>query len=126
MSIDQPLERLRGLRGATTAINEAASIKAATGELLRALLDRNGVGPDDVVSILFTATEDLDAEFPAAAARELGLHEVPLMCAREMRVPHGVDHCIRVLVHFYSTKEPADLEHLYLGGAKDLRTDLRR
>jgi len=117
--------RLTALRGATTVVgDEAAAIVDATVELLETLFDRNGVRHDDLVSLVFTATPDLSAEFPAAAARKIGISEVPLLCAREIEVPGAVARCIRVLVHLYSDRERAELRHVYLGEARQLRTDL--
>jgi chorismate mutase len=116
--------RLIALRGANTVpANDAAAILAATDELMRALLERNRLGADDLVSCLFTLTADLDAEFPAVAAREMGLSRVPLMCAREIPVPGSLPRVVRVLVHCYP---PEDLEpqHVYLGEASRLRLDL--
>lgn len=117
--------RLRALRGATTvAANTADDIVAGTRALLEEMLARNGVQPDDVVSVIFTTTADLDAEFPAAAARALGLAHVPLLCAQEIAVPGDVARCIRVLMHLYTERDYASLRHVYLGEARQLRTDL--
>lgn len=116
---------MRALRGATTvAVNERAAIEDATAELLTAMLARNDARPDDLVSVLFTATEDLDAQFPAAAARRLGLGSVPLMDAAELPVRGALPRCIRVLMHLYTTRDYADLRHVYLGDARALRDDL--
>lgn len=118
-------KHLRALRGATTVTaNEAAAIVAGTGELLTEMLDRNGAGVDDLVSVIFTTTPDLDAEFPAAAARALGIAHVPLLCAQEIAVPDDIDRCVRVLMHLYSDRDYASLRHVYLGEARQLRTDL--
>lgn len=117
--------RLRALRGATTtSANDAAAIVAATSELLEELLAANAVEPDDLVSIIFTTTPDLDAEFPAAAARALGLGHVPLLCATEIAVPGAPTRCIRVLAHLYTERDYASLRHVYRGDARSLRTDL--
>lgn len=114
--------RLRALRGATTAEeNSAAAIVEATGELMRTLIDRNSLTADDMVSCLFTCTDDLDAEFPAVAARELGLSAVPLLCAREIDVPGALPRVIRVMVHCYADSQP---RHVYLREAVSLRRDL--
>ena len=116
---------LRALRGATTvAANEAGAIVAGTSELLTEMLDRNEVGVDDLVSVIFTTTPDLDAEFPAAAARALGIAHVPLLCAQEIAVPGDVDRCVRVLMHLYTERDYASLRHVYLAGARQLRSDL--
>ena len=117
-------QRLFAVRGAVQAeANEAGAILTATEELMRELIERNGVEPADMVSCLFTTTEDLDAEFPAVAARDLGLTMVPLMCCREIPVPGSMPRVIRVMLHFYAPAghEPA---HVYVGGAQKLRTDL--
>jgi chorismate mutase len=118
-------ERLVALRGATTV--EADSREALldrTRELLAALLERNDVEHDQLVSIIFTATGDLHSEFPALAARSLGLGDVPLLCARELDVTGGNPKTVRVLVHCYSTRPRASLRHVYLHRAKHLRDDL--
>lgn len=117
--------RLLALRGATTAdANTAEAIGDATAELVGAMLADNGVAAGDIVSIIFTATTDLDAAFPAAAARDLGLTNVPLMCATEMAVVGSVRRCIRVLMHLYSERDYASLRPVYLRGAAGLRDDL--
>jgi chorismate mutase len=119
-----PRQRLFAVRGAAQAeANEAAAILSATEELMRGLIERNGLEADDMVSCLFTTTEDLDAEFPAVAARDLGLTAVPLMCCREIPVPGSMPRVIRVMLHFYAPAghEPA---HVYVGAAQKLRTDL--
>src|SRR3954454_23300531 len=117
--------RLFALRGATTVdADERSAILQATEALMRALLDRNGLGADDLVSCLFTLTPDLHAEFPAVAAREMGLSSVPLMCAQELEVPGAMPRVIRVLVHCYMD-EGATPQHAYLGEATRLRLDLQ-
>jgi chorismate mutase len=118
-------ERLVAIRGATTVEADAReAVMERTGELLRELLDRNGVGHDDLVSIIFTATDDVVSEFPAAAARQLGLGDVPLLCARELAVRHGNPRTIRVLLHCYSVRPRSSLRHVYLHRASSLRDDL--
>ena len=117
-------DRLFALRGAIQVeANETEAIRSATAELLGELLSRNGLEPERMVSCLFTCTDDLDAEFPAVAARELGLDSVPLLCAREINVPGAMPRVIRVMVHYYASADhrPA---HVYLGEAQNLRTDL--
>ena len=115
---------LRGLRGATTAAaNTSAAILDATGELLRALQTANGFAPEDVESAIFTSSPDLTAEYPARAARGLGWTDVPLLGATEVAVPGGLPRCIRVLLHFYTSKPPGALKHTYLRGAANLRPD---
>ena len=122
MSPSRP-SRIRALRGATTASgNSADAIATATAELLDAMLRRNGVEEGDLISIIFTTTPDLNAGFPATAARSLGLSDVPLLCAQEIDVPGAPARCIRVLMHLETAQEP--LESVYLGEARALRTDL--
>jgi chorismate mutase len=117
--------RMIALRGATTVeANEAASILAATGELMRELLERNRLDADAIVSCIFTLTEDLDAEFPAVAARQIGLSSVPLLCAREIPVPGSLPRVIRVLMHCYPP-DGVKPQHVYLGEAARLRLDLQ-
>jgi chorismate mutase len=119
------VERLVALRGATTAeADTPAAVMSRTRELLSALLERNGVDHDQLVSIIFTSTKDLRSAFPALAARELGLGDVPLLCAGELDVVGGNPNTIRVLIHCYSTLPRATLRHVYLHAAKHLRDDL--
>jgi chorismate mutase len=116
--------RLFALRGANSVeANDAESILTATGALMRELMSRNNLQPQDMVSCIFTLTADLDAEFPAVAARRLGLHRVPLLCAREVPVPGSMPRVIRTLVHYYAA-EDHEPRHVYLGEAKALRADL--
>ena len=113
------------LRGATTCDEDSkAEIEVKTQRLVQEMLERNAIAHDDIVSILFTATDDLTAEFPATAARALGLGDVPLICARELDIVHGKARCIRVLMHFAATQERSSLHHVYLEGARTLRDDL--
>ena len=93
-------------------------------DLVREMMARNQIAHDDLVSILFTATDDLQSEFPATAARALGLGDVPLICARELDIVHGMKRTIRVMMHFYGDTPRADLHHIYLEGARSLRDDL--
>ena len=114
--------KLRALRGAITVErNEPEAILSATTELVTAVMERNGLSPDDVVSCIFTCTDDLNAEFPAVAARRMGLSTVPLLCAREIDVPGSLPRVIRVMVHCYADG-PA--RHVYLRDAVSLRRDL--
>jgi chorismate mutase len=116
--------RLFALRGATTATaNEGPAILAATDELMRELMQRNALEADAMVSCIFTVTDDLNAEFPAVAARNLGLNQVPLLCAREVPVPGSLPRVIRVLVHYYAEGDHQP-RHVYLGEARALRSDL--
>jgi chorismate mutase len=117
-------ERLFAVRGAVQVeANEAGAIIAATSELMRELIERNGLNAERMVSCLFTTTEDLDAEFPAVAARELGLDMVPLLCCREIPVRGSMERVIRAMVHYYAAAghTPA---HAYLGQTRALRSDL--
>ena len=115
---------LIALRGAATvAANEAEAILAATEELMREVLARNHLEADDLVSCIFTLTDDLDAEFPAVAARNIGLSQVPLLCAREIPVPGALPRVIRVLIHCH-VRDGHEPEHVYLGDAQKLRQDL--
>lgn len=117
--------RLFAARGAVqAAANERDAILDATEELMRELIDRNGLDSEDMVSCMFTTTDDLDAEFPAAAARRIGLDAVPLMCSREIPVPGSMPRVIRVMLHFYAAPGH-ETAHVYLGEAQKLRTDLQ-
>jgi chorismate mutase len=117
--------RVRAARGAiVVATDDAATLLDATARLLSAVLDRNDVATEDLVSILFTATEDLRAAFPAEAARRMGLGLVPLMCAREISVDGAMPRVVRVLVHFHSERALGEVAHVYLDGAESLRDDL--
>ena len=114
--------KLRALRGAITVeVNEAEAILSATTELVSAVMERNSLSPDDVVSCIFTCTDDLNAEFPAVAARRMGLSAVPLLCAREIDVPGALPRVIRLMVHCYAA---APAKHVYLRDAVSLRRDL--
>ena len=116
--------RMFALRGAITVeADEAAQILAATDELMRELMSRNGLRAEDMVSCIFTLTNDLHAEFPAVAAREMGLSSVPLLCAREIDVPGSMPRVIRTMIH-YRAPEDHRPQHVYLGEAAKLRLDL--
>ncbi len=116
--------RLFALRGASSVDqNTAPAILGATEWLMREIMKRNQIGPDDVVSCIFTLTEDLDAEFPAVAARNLGFGKVPLLCSREIPVPGALPSIIRVLIHYHA-EEGHEARHVYLGAARGLRLDL--
>ncbi|HET9719722.1 MAG TPA: chorismate mutase [Solirubrobacteraceae bacterium] len=118
------MQRLFALRGANSVErNDADSILSATDELMRELMSRNQLEPAAMVSCIFTLTGDLDAEFPAVAARRLGLDRVPLLCAREVPVPGSLPQVIRTLVHYYA-EEGHEPRHVYLGAARVLRADL--
>ena len=116
--------RLFALRGANSVEkNDAQAILDATDELMRELIERNQLSPESLVSVIFTMTEDLDAEFPAVAARRLGLDQVPLLCAREIPVPGSLPRVIRVLAHYHAV-DGHEPRHVYLRDARALRSDL--
>ena len=117
---------VRGIRGATTVdADEAGQVLSATGELLEAILSVNQLEDfDEVVSAIFTTTSDLSSTFPAEAARELGMHQVPLLCASEIQVPGSMPRCIRVLLHVNTTKTQSEIVHVYLRDARRLRPDV--
>jgi chorismate mutase len=114
--------KCRGIRGATTVdANTREDIVAATKELLQQMVQSNGVQEEDVACILFTTTSDLNAEFPAAAARELGLSHAPLLCSREIDVPGSLPMCLRILILFNTDKSAEQIDHVYIKEAKNLR-----
>lgn len=116
----------RGIRGATTVErNDKDEILAATKELLQLLIEKNQLQPDDVASAIFTVTEDLDADFPALAARMLGWTEVALICTREIPVPGSLGKCIRILLHVNTERSAAEMQHVYIKGAVSLRPTFR-
>ena len=117
---------VRGIRGATSVANDTAEeILEATRELLEELLRANNITTfDDIVSVIFTTTEDLRSTFPAEAARALGMHRVPLLCACEIPVPGSLPRCIRVLMHVNTDKSQAEIIHVYLREARKLRPDV--
>ena len=117
--------KLRALRGAITVdANETDAILDATEELMRAIIEQNALDAEHLVSCIFTCTRDLDAEFPAVAARRMGLSGVPLLCAHEIDVPGSLPRVIRVLVHCYA-EESVEPKHVYLREAVSLRKDLQ-
>lgn len=116
---------IRALRGATQVEgNDREQIIEATAELVRVVLDRNGLVPDTLISILFTMTPDLDAEFPAYAARTMGITDVPFLCAQEIPVPGSMPRVIRLMAHVETDRSRDEVHHVYLRGAAALRTDL--
>lgn len=116
---------IRAIRGATQVpLDSKEAITAAVVELLTEIFGRNQISHDDLISIIFTATDDLVAEFPATAARGLGLGDVPLICARELAVQGSMPRVIRVMVHAHSDLPRGEISHVYLGGAAALRQDL--
>jgi chorismate mutase len=117
--------RVRALRGATTVDDDVREqVIERTQELLRELLERNGLVEDELISIVFTATDDVHSAFPAEAARAAGMTHIPLLCARELEIDGGIERCIRVLVHVQTDRAVTELRHPYLHGARQLRTDL--
>ena len=117
--------RVRAARGAiVVARDDAETLLAATGRLLQALLERNDVDRAELISILFTVTDDLRSGFPAEAARGMGLGLVPLLCAREIPVKGAMPSVVRVLAHFHSERALDEVVHVYLDGAESLRDDL--
>ena len=116
---------VRAIRGATqVTADDRDEVLSATRELVSAVLERNELDPADLISILFTATPDLVSEFPALAARELGLGDVPLMCATEIDVPHALPRVLRLMAHVETSKARAEVHHVYLRGAVALRRDI--
>ena len=116
---------VRALRGATTVdVDETEHLFERVIALLEALFERNEIEHDDLISVLFTATDDIHCAFPALAARKFGLGDVPLMCARELDIEGGTPMCVRVMIHFATDKARDALHHVYLEGARGLRDDL--
>ena len=116
---------VRALRGAIQVDVDARDhVLAATTELLTAVLERNALTPDDLISVVFTATPDLRSEFPAYAARQMGITDVPLLCASEIDVPGAMPRVLRLLAHVETDQPRSALRHVYLRGAAQLRTDL--
>ncbi len=118
-------ERVRALRGATTLERDDRDhLIERTQELIEAMFSRNALSEDDLVSIVFTATDDISTAFPAEAARAAGIVHTPLLCARELEIDGGIPLCVRVLVHAYTEHSKEALRHVYLHDARQLRTDL--
>jgi chorismate mutase len=116
---------VRALRGATTiTVDTPDEITERVVALLDAMFEHNAIDHDDIISVIFTATEDVQSMFPATAARKAGLGDVPLICARELSIAAATPLCIRVLMHLYTERSRAELHHVYLEGAKGLRDDL--
>ena len=123
--LDRP--RVAALRGATTLdADNRDQVLERTAEMLGALLERNELASADLISLVFTTTEDVRSEFPAAAVREAGISDVPMLCARELPIdgPSNIPLCIRVLAHVHTDRARAELRHAYLHGARQLRSDL--
>ncbi|MDQ1712763.1 MAG: chorismate mutase [Frankiaceae bacterium] len=118
---------VRAVRGATQVDrDERDAVLDAAGELVTAVLDRNAIAATDLISVIFTATPDLTSEFPAYAARRLGITDVPLLCATEIDVPGSMPRVLRLLAHFETPLDRGEIRHVYLHGAAALRTDLPR
>jgi chorismate mutase len=116
---------VRALRGATTVDEDTTEqVNGRVRTLVIEMLERNGVDKEDLISVLFTATDDIRSMFPATAARHVGLGDVPLICARELDIVGGARRCIRVLMHLSTQRTRAELHHVYLEGARGLRDDL--
>jgi chorismate mutase len=124
---DQPDVRCRGVRGATTVDeNNREELLKATRQLLALMIRQNGIEPADVSSAIFTTTPDLNAEFPALAARQLGWLDVPLLCTHEIGIPGSLGRCVRILIHWNTSKLQREITHVYIKGAAVLRPDLCR
>jgi chorismate mutase len=116
---------VRAVRGAVQVSgNDRAEILTGTAELVTEVMSRNELSTDDVISVIFTATADLNAEFPALAARKLGFQEVPLICAAEIDVPGAMPHVVRLMMHIETSKPRSAMQHVYLRGAAALRLDI--
>ena len=114
----------RGIRGATTVENNTKEeIVSATKVLLTQIINANDINPDDVASVIFTTTKDLNAEFPALAARQMGWNNVALMCSHEMDVPGSLKMCIRILIHVNTDKNASEISHVYIKGARNLKSN---
>ena len=118
---------VRGIRGATSVTDDdPQQIHDATKELVQQILDRNQITEfDDIISAIFTTTQDLTSAFPAEAARHIGMNLVPLLCAQEIPVQGSMPHCIRVLLHVNTERSPSEIEHVYLREAQKLRPDMK-
>lgn len=116
---------VRAVRGATTINhNTADEIISGTLEVLTEILKENSIDVEDIISVFFTVTRDIDAEFPAVAARKLGMTDIALLCTYEIDVPGSMEKCIRVMLHFNTDKKNSDIRHIYLKEARKLRPDL--
>jgi len=120
-----PISSVRAIRGATQAsVNTAAAIGDATKELLLEMLKANAITSEEVISVIFTVSPDLNAAFPAGSARELGFSDVPLICSVEIDVPGALERTIRVMAHVETGLKKSEISHIYLGAAKSLRRDI--
>lgn len=112
----------RGVRGATTvAQNTRESIISSAKELLQNMIDSNGINPANIAGIIFTTTKDLNAEFPAAAAREMGWNDAAMLCSHEMDVPDSLSMCLRIMIFLNTEKSAKEIIHVYINGAKNLK-----
>lgn len=119
------MRTIRAIRGAIQVdANDRDLVLEATAELVSEVMSRNELSTDDVVSVLFTATPDLTAEFPALAARKIGFHDVPLMCASEINVPGAMPRVVRLMAHVETDRSRSEVQHVYLRGAAALRLDI--
>lgn len=117
--------QVRAIRGAVQVdADDRQAILDGTAELVTAVMNRNSLSTDDVISVIFTATPDLTAEFPALAARSLGFGEVPLLCGTEMKVPRSMPRVVRLMMHVETSKTKSEIQHVYLHGAAALRLDI--
>ena len=122
-----PEKQVRAFRGATQLAEDTATqMASAVTELLREIMSQNGLEDSDLISVLFTATQDLVSDFPATGARSVGFGDVPLMCAAELAVVGSLPRCVRVMLHAKTTRERGDVKHIYLHGASVLRKDLQK
>ena len=120
-------KQVRAIRGATQLAEDTATqMASAVTELLREIMSQNGLEEVDLISVLFTATQDLLSDFPATGARSMGFGDVPLMCATEIAVVGSLPRCVRVMMHARTTRERGDIKHIYLRGASVLRKDLQK
>ena len=121
------MSKVKAVRGATQVeANTPAAISEATQELLREMLKANELDVEDVISVIFTVSPDLDAAFPASSAREVGFADTPLLCAVEIGVPGALDRVVRILIHCNVKNDGATISHIYLHGAKSLRSDIAK
>ncbi|MDP4093139.1 MAG: chorismate mutase [Bacillota bacterium] len=117
--------KVRAIRGAVTcSANTEQDILNETRELLIGIVEKNSIRENDIISIIFTVTNDLNAAFPAVAARSMGWTDIPLMCSNEIPVPGSLEKCIRVMMHINTEKDNKDIKHVFLKGARSLRPDL--
>jgi len=122
-----PERQMRAFRGATQLSQDSVSeMASAVTELLGMMLEKNGLADEDLVSIFFTATQDLTSDFPATGARTMGFNDVPLICAAEIAVPGSLPRCVRVMIHANTARKRSEIEHIYLRGAIALRKDLQK